>query len=338
MSQPGKVASAREFKAALCGNDPRQIDRVFGLGRRERLQGLTNVYPRLVTGADFSGHAPDLQGIEALFSTWGMDEDLALKVRELPNLKIFFYAAGSVRHFAPALLERGILVVSAWAVNAVPVARFTLAQILLSLKGYFRSLRELRLPGTEGTAPGIYLETVALLGFGQVGRAVAELLRPFELDVVVYDPFLPDAEALSLGLRKVTLEEAFSRALVVSNHLPDLESTRGMIRKEHFAALRPGAVFINTGRGATVDEAGLAEIFAARGDLTALLDVTHPEPPAPDSPLLTLGNIHISPHIAGSSGNEVVRMADACLEEFQAWRFGKPLRYQVTAGMLERMA
>ena len=102
--------------------------------------------------------------------------------------------------------------------------------------------------------------------------------------------------------------------------------------------MRPGAAFINTGRGATVVESDLAEVLAARPDLTALLDVTSPEPAPADSPWYALENVHLSSHIAGSGGKEVVRMADYCLEEFEAWKAGKPLRYQVTADMLATMA
>lgn len=330
-------------RAAFCGNEPWQIDRVFGQGRRERLAQAAALHPALLTRDNFDSQLPFLGEVEALFSTWGMDADLALRVRELPRLRAFFYAAGTVQAFARPLLERGIVVVSAWAANAVPVAQFTLAQILLSLKGYFRNVRETARPANRGRlmdpdAPGVFGETVALLGCGKVGSAVAELLRPFGLDVIAYDPFLPEAEARSLGLRKAGLAEAFAAAYVVSNHLADLPPTRGLLGRDLFRSLRRGATFLNTGRGATVVEPELAEVLAERPDLTALLDVTFPEPAPADSPWHSLPNVLLSSHIAGSTGKEVVRMADYCLEEFAAWKAGRPLRYQVTAGMLETMA
>jgi phosphoglycerate dehydrogenase-like enzyme len=331
------------IKAALCGNQAWQLDRVFARGRRAELESAADVFPDYVSASGFATQTPRLQDVEVLFSTWGMDEDLARKLASLPKLKAFFYAAGSVRHFARPLLERNITLVSAWAANAVPVAQFTLAQILLSLKGYFRNAREARLPANRGRAletpaSGVFDETVALLGCGMVGKRVADLLRPYGLDVAVYDPFLSGEMAAGLGVRKVALDEAFASAMVVSNHLADLPATRGLLGRALFAALRPGATFINTGRGATVSEPELAEVLRARPDLTALLDVTHPEPPAADSIWYALENAHLSTHIAGSNGNEVVRMADYCLEEFRAWREGRPLRYRVTAGMLDTMA
>jgi phosphoglycerate dehydrogenase-like enzyme len=329
--------------AALCGNQAWQLDRVYSRGRRETLASLTALIPGYVASADFPRQAHALKDVEVLFSTWGMDEDLARSLAALPRLKAFFYAAGSVRHFARPLLDAGVIVVSAWAANAVPVARFTLAQILLSLKGYFRNVREAGLPENRGRAlatdaPGICEETVALLGCGMAGRQVAELLRPFGLEVLVCDPFLPDGEAAALGVRKVPLAEAFAAAQVVSNHLPDLPATRGILTAALFDSMRPGATFINTGRGATVSEPGLAAVLAARPDLTALLDVTDPEPPPANSPWHGLANVRLSSHIAGSNGNEVVCMADLCLEEFRAWREGRALKYRVTPEMLANMA
>jgi phosphoglycerate dehydrogenase-like enzyme len=331
------------LKTALCGNQAWQLDRVFGRGRKAELAAESDLFPEYVTSADFARQAPSLRDVEAIFATWGMGEELARQIAGLPNLKAFFYAAGTVKSFARPLLERGVTVVSAWAANAVPVSQFALAQILLSLKGYFRNVREVRLPANRGRlletdAPGVLGETVALLGCGMVGRAVAGLLLPFRLDVLAYDPYLSDGDAAVIGVRPASLEECFAKAFVVSNHLPDLPATRNLLSRPLFASMRPGATFINTGRGATVDERALAAALAARPDLTALLDVTDPEPAPADSPWHALENVRLSSHIAGSNGNEVVRMADYCLEEFRAWRLGRPLRYQVTREMLEKLA
>jgi phosphoglycerate dehydrogenase-like enzyme len=258
----------------------------------------------------------------------------------MPRLRAVFYAAGTVQPFARPLLERGVTVVSAWHANAAPVAEFTLAQILLATKGYWRNAgrsRERRGWGHE-SGPGNFGETIALLGMGAVGRAVVQLLKPFQLKVIVFDPFLSDADAARLGVERVGLEEAFARGIVVSNHLADKPETKKLLGEPLFRAMRPGATFINTGRGATVDEAALIRVFGDEPSLTALLDVTDPEPPVEGSPLFDLRNVHLTSHIAGAVGDEVVRMADLCIEEFEAWIAGKPLRYAVTLPMLDRMA
>lgn len=330
------------IQTAIFCNHPATVDYVFAQGRRASLGALSSLYPVVVTAANFEAHAGALADVEAVFSTWGMPALAPAQLAALPRFRALFYAAGSVKEFAAPLLDHGITVVSAWAANAVPVAEFTLAQILLANKGYFRNIRDCARPDTRAHAfrgPGNFGETVGLLGAGQIGCRLIELLRPFNLCVAVWDPFLSHARAGELGVEKVdTIEELFARALVVSNHLANVPETRGLLTARHFERLRPGAVFINTGRGATLREADLVRVLTERPDLTALLDVTEPEPPAPNSPLYRLANVLLTSHIAGAMNDEVVRLADCVIEEFLAWEQGKPLRHAVTRDMLPRLA
>jgi len=329
---------AKTNAAFFCDGD--QIDNVYGRGRRERVAELTNLYPAIVRGGDLDDHVDSLGDLEVIFSTWGMPALTGEQIDRLGSLEAVFYAAGAVKHFAEPFLQRQVTVVSAWAANAVPVAEFTLAQILLACKGYFRNSRDLAGPDRwrKGGDPGVYGETVALIGAGMIGRRVIELLRPFELSILVVDPYLSDQAADELGVRKVAMADAFAQAYVVSNHLPNLPDLRGVLHAGLFGSMRTGATFINTGRGAQINESDLAAVLAERTDLTALLDVASPEPPEAGSPLYSLANVHLSAHIAGSLGNEVVRMADYVIDEFVAWRDGRPLRYAVTAEMLKTMA
>jgi phosphoglycerate dehydrogenase-like enzyme len=133
------------------------------------------------------------------------------------------------------------------------------------------------------------------------------------------------------------LGDLFRRSHIVSNHIPDIPSTKNVLTGSLFESMREGATFINTGRGAQIAEPDLIRALKDRPDLTALLDVTYPEPPPDDSELWTLPNVWISPHVGGSVGDEVVRMADCAIEEFIAWESGKSLRYQVTREVLATM-
>lgn len=333
------------FSAAFFGV-PGLLERVYGEGRRKRLEeqleasGYT-VLPGVVTKDTLESQLNVLSEVQLIFSTWGMWAPTEAQLGAMPKLKAVFYAAGTVQDFARPFLKREVTVVSAWAANAVPVAQWTLGQILLANKGYFRNEREFRILRSRQGVPqgrGNFGATVALLGGGQIGRRVLELLRPFDLEILVFDPFLPADVAREMGAEKVELHDAFSRGAVVSNHLANLPETVGMLRGEHFRAMPVGATFINTGRGATVREAELIEVLKERDDLTALLDVTHPEPPAVDSPLWELPNAFLTSHIAGSIGDEVVRMADYMIEEFSRYERGESLRYAVTEEMLEKMA
>jgi phosphoglycerate dehydrogenase-like enzyme len=327
-------------KAAFLGHQG-NIDRVYAQGRREKLKAMADFYPVLVTGQNFEANAPYLHKVETIFSTWGMPALAADQIEKLPDLKAVFYAAGSVQNFARPFLEKGIQVFSGWAANGVPVAEWTVGQIILANKGYFgneRWMRQARHRTGSPHGPGNFGATVSLLGAGVIGRLVIELLRPFRLNLCVFDPFLSEEAAQKLGVEKVDLETAFARGNVVSNHLANLPATVGMLTGAHFGAMPQGATFINTGRGATVRENEMIEVLQCRLDITALLDVTEPEPPRPESVLWEMDNVFLTGHIAGSIGDEVVRMADYMIEEFDAWQNGGPTRFNVSLEMLETMA
>jgi phosphoglycerate dehydrogenase-like enzyme len=328
-------------KAALFYDYPLTDGEVFGQGRRERVAALTDLYPQVVSAKNFDEHAAKLGDVEVIFATWGMPRFTDAHFAKLPKLKAVFYAAGNVKAFAQPLVDRDVVLVSAWAINAIPPAEMCFAQILLSLRGYFRTVRQYRDLKTHGAKnfwrPGVQDETIGLIGLGHIGSRLAGMLRTLPLKIIAHDPFLTASRAAELGVESVTLAEIFSRAFIVSNHIPDLDWTRGTLNAALFGSMREGATFINTGRGAQVVEADLIATMAARPDLTALLDVTWPEPPAAESALWTLPNVVISPHIGGTIGHEVTRLADCAIEEFEAWRDGRALRYQVTRDVLKTM-
>ena len=222
-----------------------------------------------------------------------------------------------------------------------PVAEYTVAQIILANKGFFKTMAYTdRMAANKLTRehPGNYDVTVGIIGAGMIGKLVIQMLKAYQLDVVVFDPFLPDEKAKELGVKKVSLETLFAGCQVVSNHLANNEQTKHMLTGRLFETMRPYATFLNTGRGAQVVEADLIRVLQQRPDLTAVLDVTFPEPPIQGSPLYTLQNCILTPHIAGSLGNEVRRMGKYMEAEFRAFTQGTPCRYEVTLEMLETMA
>jgi len=330
--------------AFFCDGGEEKIDYVYAQGRRERIAELTDLHAHLVNRDNFEEHVGNLQNLEVIFSTWGMTVLTDDEVARLPALKLLLYGAGSVKYFAGPFLERGIPVVSAWRVNATCVAEYVVAQIVLSCKGFFRNNRDRHEPALRGDqempyrAEGLLGATVGLIGGGAVAREVVRLLAPFALNVLVHDPYLSEAEAETLGVRKATIEEIFGMSVVVSNHLPNLPELQKILTGPLFESMPDSATFINTGRGAQVDEHGLIGVFRQRPDLTALLDVTDPEPPEVNSPLYVLPNIRLTSHIAGAMNSDVVRMADCMIGEFLRWRDGEPLQHAVPAEELERMA
>ncbi|MBQ9859088.1 MAG: hydroxyacid dehydrogenase [Clostridia bacterium] len=333
------------MKSVFVCNEPHNVAWVFGEKTTAILQAEAGLDTTVYSHDEAVSHPERFTDTEYLFSTWGMPPFTEEEIKAtFPRLKAVFFAAGSVQHFARPFLHCGVQVHSAWGANAVPVAEVTVAQIVLGNKGYFISTRLHKAQGHDAShaafcrCAGNYEETVGIIGAGMIGGLVIEMLKTYRLHCVVYDPFLSDERAAQLGVEKVSLEEVFSRARVVSNHLANNAQTQGILNYDLFCRMRENGVFINTGRGAQVVEEDLVRILQERPDLTALLDVTNPEPPVEGHPFYTLDNCLITPHIAGSWGNEVRRMGEYMLEEYRRFTVGDPCRYAVTEKMLETMA
>jgi phosphoglycerate dehydrogenase-like enzyme len=314
--------------------DERSTDLIYGSELIEEIARRTRLLAPHLTAAAVLSRPDLLAEAEVIFSGWGaprMDEEF---LAAAPKLRAVFYGAGSIRSFTTdAFWARGIAVSSAYAMNAVPVAEYTLAAILFSLKRGWHFCLETRRRGAyppRSAVPGAYGSTVGLVSLGMIGRLVRERLRPFDVDVIAFDPFVTPEQATALDVEMVSLEEVFRRSDVVSLHTPWLKETEDMVRREHFAAMRAGATFINTARGAVVREADLIAVMAEREDLTAVLDVTWPEPPVPGSPLYSLPNVVLTPHIAGSMNRECRRMGRCMIDEFDRWARGEPTKWGIT--------
>ena len=322
-----------------------QIFKVYDPQTLCALQEQMKIEKKIYQKADVLADPAGFADVNFIFSTWGMPQFTEDEIKLcLPSLLCVFYGAGTVQAFARPFLNCGVKVFSAWAANAVPVAEMTVAQIILANKGYYLTNRIFHAEGKRAARTvfqkcnGNYGETVGIIGAGMIGKLVIEMLKVYRLKVLVFDPFLPDEKAKALGVEKCDLAELFERSFVVSNHLANNEQTQGMLKYEFFARMRENAVFINTGRGAQVVEDDLVRILRERPDLTALLDVTMPEPPVEGHPFYTLQNCLLTPHIAGSAGDEVARMGEYMLMEAKAYISKEPTQYEVTEKMLETMA
>jgi phosphoglycerate dehydrogenase-like enzyme len=329
-------------RAAFFYDYPPADGDVFGGGRREQIAALTELHPQVVNARNFAEHAEGLRDVQVIFATWGMPALTDGQFALMPRLQAVFYAAGNVKAFARPLIEHDIVLVSAWAINAIATAQMVLSQILLACRGYFRGVRQYAAareiaPAKAFRRTGAAGETIGIIGMGWIGRRLTAHLRDFGFRVIASDPYLTPERARELSVDKVSVEELFERSYIVSNHIPDLPATKQVLGGALFARMRDGATFINSGRGAQVVEAELIRVLRERSDLTALLDVTDPEPPRSDSKLWRLPNIVLSPHVGGTIGDEVGRLADCVIAEFIAWQAGKPLQYQVTREILETM-
>ncbi len=340
----------REYnmKAIFLANRAQTVDYVYSREAKERLKKLVDIdVDKVYCQEDLESNPDGFKDVDYIFSTWSMPggtEDKDDFARFFPNAKALFYAAGSVKYFGQHYLNKGIRLFSAFAANAIPVAEFTMAQILLANKGYFQSMRMVRRGHYDRAVEyskahtGNYDSKIGIIGAGMIGRKVIHLLRKFSLNFYVYDEFMNKSAIKALGAKKATLEEIFSECDVVSNHLANVPATVGIFKEEHFRLMKPNTVFINTGRGAQVDEAGMLKVLRERRDICALLDVTVDEPPVEGSDFYKLDNIFLTPHIAGSQANEVGRMAEYMIDEFERVLAGKQTQYEITQEKFEKMA
>ncbi|MEU1620179.1 hydroxyacid dehydrogenase [Streptomyces sp. NPDC005722] len=279
--------------------------------------------------------AEALAGAEVLLTGWGCPALDEAALERMPALRAVVHAAGSVKqHVTGAVWQRGVQVSSAAAANALPVAEYTVAAVLFSGKRVLESARAYRearrKPALSETPGGIgnYRRTVGVVGASRIGRRVVELLRPFDLRLLLHDPHLAPAEAVALGAEPVELDHLCRRSDVVTLHAPELPDTRHLFDAARLALLRDGATLVNTARGSLVDTAALtAELVSGR--LHAVLDVTDPEPLPAGSPLYDLPNVLLTPHVAGSLGNELARLADAAIGEIERLARGEPLAHAV---------
>lgn len=279
---------------------------------------------------------PRLEEVRVLLTGWGGPHLTGELLERMPTLELVLYAAGSVRPVVTeAFWERDIALVSAAEANNEPVADYVHAAIVMALKGEHRAETRLRRDRRylgDHAGLGIYGRTVGLVGFGSIARKVATRLHALETDILVFDPYLTESDAERAGVGRVeVLVDLFERSSLVSVHAPWLRGVNeGMIGQAELEALPPGATFLNTARGALVDEDALVRVLRARPDLLANLDVTWPEPPADDSPLWDLPNVKLTGHIAGSIGTERARLGRLAVDELSRWLAGEPLQHQVT--------
>ncbi|WP_314244936.1 hydroxyacid dehydrogenase [Streptomyces sp. DSM 40907] len=291
------------------------------------------------------GAAAALAETEVLLTCWGAPTVDARVLAAAPRLRAVVHAAGSVKQLiTEACWDRGIVVSSAAAANSVPVAEYTVAMVLLSNKRVLQLREEYRaVRGRHhdwqlryGHA-GNHRRTVGIVGASRTGRRVIELLGPYDLELVLYDPYVGADEAARLGVRAVALDELCTMSDVVSLHAPELPRTRSMIDRRRLALMRDGATLINTARGSLVDPAALVDELCS-GRLHAVIDVTEPEILPADSPLYDLPNVLLTPHIAGSLGNELHRMADSAIREIGRYAAGRPFAHPVRREDLDRTA
>jgi phosphoglycerate dehydrogenase-like enzyme len=277
---------------------------------------------------------------DACITGWDVAPIDADVLAAAPKLRAIAHTGGSVKRFvSEAVWARNIHVTSAAPALAQDVAETTLGLIIVGVKRILPLSQHVREGGwrEHPTWPAreVHSSVIGIVGASNVGRRVIELLRPFHASILLYDPYVNETEAARLGVTKVELAELARRADVISLHAPALPSTRHMIDRSLLRLMKDDAVLINTARGALIDEEALVEELA-KGRFFAFLDVTDPEPPAPDSPLRRLPNVVVTPHLAGCI-TDCTHLGEMAVEELRRFFAGEPPLNRITPDQFGRI-
>lgn len=249
--------------------------------------------------------------VDALLVCHGSPRLTGAILDRLPNLKIIAEVEGdrfSQRIDVNAAAARGVTVVDTTNGSSYPVSEWALAMAMIGLRNAGSLFRRMIAGETpfqsnadrvndfswNGELTG---RTVGLIGCGYIGRRLIELLQPFQADIYAFDPYAPRILAEIYDMTLTSLEQVMGCDVVISL-VPLTPETRQMIGEKELNLLRPGSVFVNVSRGAVVDQAALIKRLE-KGDVVASLDVFDPEPLEVDSPLRTMSNVFLTPHIAG---------------------------------------
>jgi phosphoglycerate dehydrogenase-like enzyme len=319
------------------------FDSFFPAAQAKRLSRLFRW--KLEATRDMAGLRKKLPATQALITTWDspkFSEDL-LKIA--PELRVIAHCGGEVgSRFAPELFEK-LTITNAADPMARAAAEMGAALLLYSARNidcYRNALRarsnrvyeDLHLHGNHEALVG---REIAMIGFGRIGRALIDLMRGFDLQWLVYDPYAPKSAAKDYPVRFVDLKTLLPRAELLVLTAALTEETRGLLNRERLARLPDGAVVINIARGGLIDLAALTK-EVKRNRLRCALDVTDPLEPLPvGHPIRTLPGAIVTPHIAASNLQVREQIADVVMDDLEDFFAGRGVKNRVTTAMLERM-
>jgi phosphoglycerate dehydrogenase-like enzyme len=221
--------------------------------------------------------------------------------------------------------------------TTIGVAEHTILLMLAAAKRLTFADTELRagrwhVNALRGVSRELHGKTVGYIGMGRIGQAVAERLKQFGCAGIYTDPdsTLSPSQEMALGLRRASLDEVLAAADILTVHVPLTPSTRGLLGRAAIARLKPGCIVVNTARGGIIDEAALAEALTSGHVLAAGLDVFEGEPLSPQSPLMSLPNVVLSPHISAGTRDAMRQKMAAIFANLRCFFSGGELENRVT--------
>jgi glyoxylate reductase len=274
-----------------------------------------------------------VRGVEGLLSLLTDTIDAAVMDAAGPQLKVISnYAVGYNNIDVKAATARGIAVGNTPGVLTDTTADFAFTLLMAAARRVVEGADYVRAGRWKTWGPTLLLgrdihhSTLGLIGFGRIGKGMARRATGFDMRILYHDPYcIDDPVARELGAQHVDLDTLYAESDFISVHVPLLPATRHLIGAAALARMKSTAILINTSRGPVVDPAALYRALRDGEIAYAALDVTEPEPIGVDSPLLTLPNCIIVPHIASASVATRGKMASMAAENLLAGLRGEPL-------------
>jgi phosphoglycerate dehydrogenase-like enzyme len=284
--------------------------------------------------------------VDVLITGWRSPKLSDAVLAAAPRLRLVAHSAGSIKFMlSEQALKGGRLTVTTVAVAMGPaVAEMALQLTLMCLRPIHQLDAALKSGGdwkalkARGSGEELGAQRVGVIGAGHTGRHYVRMLRALGVETWVYDPYLSEERAAAMDVERVTsLDALVCSCRVVALHAPATPQTQRMIGRRELAQMRDGAILINTARGSLVDPDALLDELRT-GRISAGLDVFDEEPLPPDSPLRSLPNVILTPHVASHTRDTHFRQGEVTVDEVERFVRGEPLRYAVTPEMLATMA
>ena len=306
-----------------------------------------------ITGASIATEAEDILNREKSVYKYGTpkdtSEEIAAKVREFnpdglivrqgkitktvfdsaENLKVICkHGVGVDNIDIDEATKKGIPVMITVQANFESVAEHTLALVLSLLRKIPKQDRELRqgiFNKVHYDGEELFNKTIGFVGFGRIGRRLAELLQPFKTKLLVYDPYLK-ANSIPDNVNRINdLESIFKNADIISMHCALTPETKGLVNKDRIDLMKNSAFIINTSRGAVINEYDLTQALVEKRIAGAALDTFQNEPPDNNNPLFKLDNVIVTSHVGGASNNSLRNMGVGAVNNVLDVLRGKPL-------------
>jgi len=304
---------------------------------REALRGIAPVRTvslpfSPISAAEEKKFAKQFQGATSILLRPGYVTPTLL--HQLPDLKIVaVHGAGVDQVDVEACTEYGVLVTNAPGANADSVAELTLGLMISLARQIPRSAWQVHYAKAWGearhTGSELRGKTLGLVAVGQIGRRVAGLCKAFGMKVCGFDPGLTTKEMRSLGVRPMQLDALLAESDYLSLHAPHTPATYHLIDRKAIAKMKRGAFLINAARGPLVDEVAMAQALKSGRLGGAALDVLEGEPPDPKSPIFDAPNILLTPHMGGSTGECLDRIASTAASDIARMLQGKQPKYRI---------